>query len=215
MAPRGRKKLSKNDDESASEETVVTTRSMMTRRSQTRQPTKCDEESSATPTAKRVRVEKKDVEEAIPIPSAEEVEVEPKTEECSVSVVPQTTTIKLVDPPPSEVFLAATEANLIAEANQRIQSASSSNVLTDPLGQDTSSGILVTFIDFSTRLINTGLDSSDSDDPHTDDYNDDSGSGGKKPKLKSVNGHHRTGTANGNQLLSVFITLILTTEIQP
>jgi PDZ domain-containing secreted protein len=49
----------------------------------------------------------------------------------------QTTTIKLVDPPPAEVF---TEASLIAEVNQHLLQSSSSNVLTNPLSQDTSSG---------------------------------------------------------------------------
>ena len=49
----------------------------------------------------------------------------------------QTTTIKLVDPPPAEVF---TEASLIAEVNQHLLQSSSSNVLNNPLSQDTSSG---------------------------------------------------------------------------
>lgn len=45
------------------------------------------------------------------------------------------------------------------------------------------------------------IDSSDSDDAETDEYNDDSGSGSKKAKpkaIKSVNGNHRGSSANGS-----------------
>ena len=182
MGTRGRKKgstlKSKPTIAPTTDKTeTISTRSMMTRRSQTRateKPTDDLKDSKAAeiePSRKRVRktVEKKiEEEEIVALQDSDDQQMDDNDDQQEVELIRpqvkleeakkneeeelkqveetarddqnvgvQTTTIKLVDPPPAEVF---TEASLIAEVNQHLLQSSAPNVLTNPLSQDTSSG---------------------------------------------------------------------------